>query len=222
MLLYHGSKNIINKPLFGHGNAANDYGIGFYCTENYDIAGEWACKRKRDGFINQYEFNDTSLTICNLNSPDYNILNWLAVLTRFRGYWQKNSIAEQAKAFLQENYYIDLTAYDVITGYRADDSYFSFAQDFISGGISLRKLSNAMYLGKLGEQVVLKSEKAFERISYITNDPVFAEVYYPQKHTRDLEARRAYANERSTPDDVDDIYILDILRGKVNEDDLRI
>ena len=222
MLLYHGSENIIYKPVFGKGNSANDYGIGFYCTENYDIASEWACKNENDGFINQYEFDDTTLSVCKLNSPNYNILNWLAILTRFRGYWQKNSIAEQAKAFLQENYYIDLTAYDVITGYRADDSYFSFAQDFIMGVISLRKLSTAMHLGKLGEQIVLKSEKAFDRISYVSNDQVFAEIYYPQKVSRDLAARRSYAETKSTADDLNDIYILDILRGRVNENDLLI
>ena len=222
MLLYHGSENIIYKPVFGQGNAANDYGRGFYCTENYDIAGEWACKRERDGFINQYEFDDTGLAVCDLNSPEHNLLNWLAVLTRFRGYWQRNSIAERAKHFLQENYYIDLSSYDVITGYRADDSYFSFAQDFIMGIISLRKLGIAMRLGKLGEQIVLKSDKAFERISYVSIDPADVEKYYPRKVARDLAARRAYADTKMSVENIDDIFILDILRGRVKEDDLRI
>lgn len=222
MLLYHGSENIIYKPIFGQGNSANDYGRGFYCTENYDVAGEWACKRESDGFINQYHFNDADLTICNLNSPEYNLLNWLAVLTRFRGYWQKNSVAEQAKVFLQENYYIDLSSYDVIIGYRADDSYFSFAQDFIMGIISLRKLGIAMRLGKLGEQIVLKSDKAFERISYVSIDPADVEKYYPRKVARDLAARRAYADTKMSVENIDDIFILDILRGRVKEDDLRI
>ena len=51
-------------------------------------------------------------------------------------------------------------------GYRADDSYFSFAQDFINGTISYRQLNRAMHLGKLGQQFVLKSKKAFERIAF--------------------------------------------------------
>lgn len=42
--------------------------------------------------------------------------------------------------------------------------YFSFAQDFVAGVISLEKLSEAMRLGKLGEQIVLKSPKAFDQI----------------------------------------------------------
>lgn len=43
MIIYHGSKNIIEKPEFGKGNKKNDYGLGFYCTENVELAKEWAC-----------------------------------------------------------------------------------------------------------------------------------------------------------------------------------
>ena len=46
MIIYHGSKNIITKPEFGKGNIANDYGLGFYCTENIELAKEWACSDK--------------------------------------------------------------------------------------------------------------------------------------------------------------------------------
>lgn len=31
-ILYHGSENIIKKPIFGFGKTYNDYGLGFYCT----------------------------------------------------------------------------------------------------------------------------------------------------------------------------------------------
>ena len=43
LLLYHGSQNIIQKPQFGTGNIRNDYGLAFYCTENRELAREWAC-----------------------------------------------------------------------------------------------------------------------------------------------------------------------------------
>ena len=56
----------------------------------------------------------------------------------------------------ERTFLLDISEYDVIIGYRADDSYFSFAQDFVAGVISLQKLSEAMQLGKLGEQIVLK------------------------------------------------------------------
>ena len=33
-ILYHGSEFLIEKPEFGKGARHNDYGRGFYCTEN--------------------------------------------------------------------------------------------------------------------------------------------------------------------------------------------
>ena len=76
-----------------------------------------------------------------------------------RSDWQNGSIAEEGKRYLKEHFLLDISEYDVIIGYRADDSYFSFAQDFVAGVISLQKLSEAMQLGKLGEQIVLKRDR---------------------------------------------------------------
>lgn len=219
-MLYHGSNNIIMAPSINGGKANNDYGKGFYCTKEIELAKEWACKSSADGFVNKYNLDMSDLNILNLNSPDYNILNWLAILTKFRGYWQMKSIAEQAKDFLQENYLIDIAPYDVIIGNRADDSYFAFAQDFIMGTISLQKLARAMTLGKLGEQIVLKSEKAYSNLEYVGYDIALAEEYYLKKATRDLEARRAYSDEKNASDYKDDIFIIDIIRGRVKNEDL--
>lgn len=43
MKLYHGSEKIVETPQFGAGNPRNDYGLGFYCTQNLELAKEWAC-----------------------------------------------------------------------------------------------------------------------------------------------------------------------------------
>lgn len=221
MLLYHGSEQMIEKPSITLGNAHNDYGKGFYCTENIELAKEWACKNGQNGFANCYEIDEADLKICRLNE-NYHILNWLAVLTKYRSYWQSKSIAEEAKEYLQKNYYVDLSEYDIVIGYRADDSYFSFAQDFVMGTISLQKLSRAMQLGKLGEQVVLKSEKAFEKIKYVGYETALSEIYYSKKVARDRRARQEYREEKEQRASIEDIYMIDIMRGKVSEDELRI
>ena len=222
MTIYHGSDKIIYSPSYGGGNSANDFGRGFYCTESIELAREWACKNGENGFANKYTIDTRGLSVFRLNEEPYHILNWLALLTCYRGYWQKKSIAEDAKGFLQEHYLIDISSYDIIIGYRADDSYFSFAQDFIMGTISLQKLSEAMNLGHLGEQVVIKSEKAFGRIKYISYEEAFADIYYKKKCDMDLNARTAYSDMRSSADRLNEIYILDIMRGRVSEDELRI
>ena len=222
MLVYHGSDHIIEKPVYNGSKRTNDYGCGFYTTESIELAKEWACSDQRNGFANIYEFNPEGLSMLRLNSPEYNILNWLAILTKYRSYWQNGSIAEEAKNYLQQHFFVDPAPYDVIIGYRADDSYFTFAQDFVAGTISLKKLSEAMRLGKLGEQIVLKSEKAFEHIRFVGAEPADAETYYEKKALRDREARRAYRSTRQVSNALNELYMIDIMREGIENGDPRL
>lgn len=221
-ILYHGSEHIIEKPQFGKGALTNDYGRGFYCTENMELAMEWACAKNTNGYANQYELDMTGLSVLNLNSEEYNILNWLALLAAHRTYWEKSSISEQAKKYLKDNFLPDIQKYDIIIGYRADDSYFSFAQDFVANAVSLRQLDNAMHLGRLGEQIVLKSREAFDRIQFIDNIPAQKEEYFARKTLRDKEARRDYRRSKEQSADVNDIYMLDIMREGIRNGDQRL
>ena len=222
MIVYHGSDHIVETPLYNGSKRTNDYGYGFYTTENKELAMEWACSDNRDGFANVYELNTDGLEILNLNDPQYSILNWLAILTKYRSYWQSGSVAEEAKDYLQKNFFVDPSGYDIVIGYRADDSYFSFAQDFVSGAISLRKLSEAMRLGKLGEQVVLKSEKSFSQIRFIDAEAAAAEIYFEKKSIRDRDARRAYRLSRQKAENIHELYMLDIMREEIKNGDPRL
>ena len=116
MIIYHGSENIIEKPQYGYGRTNNDYGRGFYCTKELELAKEWACGDNRDGWANRYELDDSNLKVLNLNEEPYNILNWLAVLADNRTYWQNGSISLEAKKYLREVFLIDIFEYDVIIG----------------------------------------------------------------------------------------------------------
>ena len=165
--LYHGSDHIIEKPVFGQGKSYNDYGRGFYCTEHVELAKEWACATGGDGYANRYQLEMSGLSVLNLNTPEYNILNWLAILLENRKFNVAEGLPQRAKAYILQNFKVDYKKYDIIIGYRADDSYFSYAGDFVNGTLSLSDLSEAMRLGKLGEQVVLKSKKAFEALTFI-------------------------------------------------------
>ena len=222
MIVYHGSSHIIQVPVYNGSKKSNDYGYGFYTTESVDLAKEWASSDGQNGYANKYEADLSGLNILNLNSPDYNILNWLAVLTKHRSYWQRNSISEEAKDYLQKNFSIDLAPYDIIIGYRADDSYFSFAQDFVSSTISLAKLAEAMRLGKLGEQIVFKSKRSFSRLHFLEAEPADASIYYEKKMTRDREARRAYRDSKHTTDSINDLFMIDIMREGMKNGDPRL
>lgn len=220
--LYHGSEVIVESPEFGKGARHNDYGKGFYCTENPELAREWACAKQKNGYVNIYDLDMTGLSVLNLNDPQYNILNWLAILADNRTYWQNGSISEDAKDYIKTHFLLDISGYDVIIGYRADDSYFSFAQDFVAGVISLEKLSEAMRLGKLGEQIVLKSPKAFEQIEFVGCENVDSDIYYTRKMERERDARREYRKRKREKADIHELYIIDIMREEMTNGDARL
>ena len=220
MTLFHGSEKIIETPTFGEGKKTNDFGLGFYCTESEGLAKEWAVSSLRDGFSNRYTLDTEYMKILNLNSPDYTILNWIAVLVEHRLFTIKTPVARRAKRYLIDNFGINVNAYDLITGYRADDSYFDYAESFLNNAISVEQLANAMRLGKLGEQIVLKSKFAFSRLQFEGFEVAEKEEFYVLRKSRDDEANRLYLEmlEKET----DGLYIQDIIRGGITNDDPRI
>ena len=221
--LLHGSDHVIEKPAFHLGKENNDYGKGFYCTRELSMAMEWACKQNTDGFVNKYSLNLDSLKTLNLLDGTYNILHWMALLLKNRTFRLSNEIAADARDYIIENFSIDLENYDIVIGYRADDSYFSFAESFVQNGLPLRTLNQALRLGKLGEQTVLISEKAFENLSFEGMELADKTIYYPKFVTRDSSARETYRNEiRKSHSYKDDIFVLDILREEMKHDDPRI
>jgi len=94
--LYHGSCDIIEKPVFGQGKRYNDYGSGFYCTDSLDMAKEWGVSHNTDGYANCYESDCEGLRILDLNGPQHCILHWLAVLLENREFDVPSALALEA------------------------------------------------------------------------------------------------------------------------------
>ena len=220
LTIYHGSSQIVDTPTFGLGRKNNDFGLGFYCTQSNDLAKEWAVSSLRDGFSNRYTLNTEYLRILNLNCSDYTILNWIAVLVEHRLFSIKTPIARRAKRYLTEHFGVNVNAYDLVLGYRADDSYFDFAEAFLNNAITVEQLSRAMRLGKLGEQIVLKSQFAFDRIKYEGFEPAEKKRYYVVRKARNDEANQTYLD--ILEEEVDGLYMQDILREGIANDDPRI
>lgn len=219
MIIYHGSKDLIKKPIYGIGNPKNDYGLGFYCTESLELAKEWACSNNEtNGYANIYEIHLDNCKVLDLRKKEYTILNWLALLLKFRTFDINKPIASQAKDFIIKNYLINTDNYDIIIGYRADDSYFSFTKDFINNTITLEQLSKAMQLGDLGTQIVLKSKKAIESLKYIGYERAIHLEYYTKRVNRDKKAREQYFNNYRLNIDYHGTYIIDIIREDKNND----
>lgn len=218
--IYHGSKQIVEVPTFGLGRKNNDFGLGFYCTESNDLAKEWAVSSLSDGFSNRYTLDTEYLNTLNLNSPNYTILNWIAVLVEHRLFSIKTPIARRAKQYLTEHFGVNVNAFDLITGYRADDSYFDFAEAFLNNAITVEQLSRAMRLGKLGEQIVIKSQFAFSKIKYEGFEVARKDEFYVLRKARDDEANQTYLDIQE--EETDGLYVQDIIRGGISNDDPRI
>ncbi len=220
--IYHGSNHIIQKPIYGGGKRYNDYGQGFYCTDSLDMAKEWGVGKGVNGFANRYSIECDGLEILDLNDPRFCILNWLAVLLENREFDAGSPLAYQAKEYLLETFRVDYHDCDCMIGYRADDSYFSFAQDFINGTISYRQLNRAMHLGKLGQQFVLKSEKAFDRITFEGYEIAESTEWYIKKMARDQAARREYFDVERNRIERNDLFVTQILSEEMKPNDPRL
>ena len=222
MIVYHGSENIIEKPIFGKGKKYNDYGRGFYCTEEIDLAREWAVDEDRDGYANRYEIDLTGLDIIDLGSDDFCILHWITILLTNRYFELTTPLARESYRYLIANFSINVSNADIIKGYRADDSYFSYAQDFVNGLISVSQLNKSMRLGNLGEQIMIRSRKAFNTIKYIGNEGVAASEWYIKKINRERRARESYFAMDKDRYIRGDLYMTRIIDEEVTADDPRL
>ena len=77
-----------------------------------------------------------------------------------------------------------------------------------------------MRLGKLGEQIVIKSKFAFSKLKYEEFDVAGKDQYYVLRKSRDDEANQLYLE--MLEEESDGLYIQDIMRGGINNDDPRI
>ena len=186
------------------------------------MAKEWGVGKDQDGYANCYELDCTGLRILDLNAPEYCILHWLAVLLQNREFDVPSGLALEAREYLLASFLVDYESYDAIIGHRADDSYFSFAQDFINGTISYRQLNNAIHLGKLGQQFVLKSKTAFDRIRFVGSEIAESDVWYAKKMLRDKTARREYFSVERSQRQRGDVYITQIMDEEMTPDDPRL
>lgn len=221
MILYHGSENIIKMPYLGGGKKYNDYGQGFYCTREIELAKEWACTESVSAYVNKYELDMTDLKVLDLSKEKYSTLHWLAILMNYRKLRVTTPVMKRAMEWLIRQFLIDIDEYDVIIGYRADDSYFSFARAFLNNQISLAQLSFAMQLGELGIQYVLKSKKAFATLKYTGFETVDRTIYYAKRKARDEQARESFMKELEK-EEPDGIFIRDLMKEGVKNYETRL
>lgn len=219
MKIYHGSKNVINSPIVNGSDPQNDYGPSFYLTLDLEAAKSWACKNSSVGVVNEYYLDEKAfkkLKILDLTNNDrYSVLNWMAILMHFREL--TSSFKRDNKIILEwlEKFYIDVSDYDVVIGYRADDSYFKFPIRFISNDLAFDDLHDIFMSGNLGVQYAFMSERAIKLLKF---EKVIEceEKYLGHYYSIVSGASTAFNELLERPRDPNKRYILDLMR-EMNE-----
>lgn len=191
IILFHGTPDEIVVPTYGCGDDKHDYGRGFYLTESFELAKEWAVCRPNEtnGWVHKYELDTTGLKILDFQEKD--ILSWLAELMKHRDAADSKRYRMLAKKFI-EKYGIDTAQYDVIKGWRANASYFYIAKEFVRDNIDIEILEKLLSLGGLGVQYCIVSKLAYANLCE-RPDEVFSVQYdeFNEKYNqRDVSARK--------------------------------
>lgn len=183
--VFHGSDHILKVPCYMGGKEDNDYGNGFYTTEYEERAASWAVLNGNPdkSIVNVYRLNMEGLNILDLNHCG--MLAWIAEVVANRGTNQE-STAMVGKELVRL-YRPKTDQADIIKGYRADDSYTQVIEAFLLNQINLSEVERMFYKGSLGNQIFLKSSKAFEHIFWET---AYSVTEQGTEGNEDIRARR--------------------------------
>ena len=191
IILLHGTPNKVVTPTYGLGEDRHDYGRGFYLTEDFNLAKEWAVCRpdKSNGWVHTYILDMSNLKVLDFQQLD--VLVWLAELMKHRAAADSKRYRLLSARFI-DKYGIDTSEYDVIKGWRANASYFYIAKEFVKDNIDIEILEELLSLGGLGIQYCLKSELAFSKLKEIREGlaSVEYEEFNEKYNERDNVARR--------------------------------
>lgn len=165
LTVYHGSDHVVKVPVYMGGKPDNDYGNGFYTTEYEERARSWAALNgnPQQAVVNVYQLDMDNLKV--LDFHEFGVLAWVAEVVANRGMSQEAAAIVGEK--IVELYRVDSSECDLLKGYRADDSYTQVIEAFLMNQINISEVERLFYKGSLGNQIFLKSEKAFESIHWV-------------------------------------------------------
>ena len=192
--IYHGTTEINLIPSPDWSNSQTDFGPGFYCSFDSDSAKEWACRTYENGWVYGYDLDISGLNVLNLNESPYDVRYLVALLVTYRTEELDPFPSGRKYDSFMEEYWLDIAGYDAIIGYRPGDPYPEYINDYFSGKLSIEQLNKAIHLGAMGNQIALKTQKAFSRLTLVLKENVTREKYYPQYMLKKANAKNAYQN----------------------------
>lgn len=150
MILYHGSKEIIEFPEIRISKYNKDFYFGFYCTMLPNQAKRWATRFDGIGYLNEYQYiADDTLKVKKF--PEI-CEEWLDFIVACR---------------LGKSY-----DYDIVEGPMADDTIFNYVQNFVDGKISREAFWNLAKFKKPTHQISFHTAKALTTLHFVKGSEV--------------------------------------------------
>ena len=144
MILYHGSPVIVEVPEIRISRFHKDFYYGFYTTAIYQQAVRWAVRFSGNGYVNQYTFTpDPGLR--QLVFPEMTE-EWLDFITACR---------------LGKTH-----DYDIVEGPMANDTIYSYVQDYVDGNISRKAFWELSRFKYPTHQVSFHTARALETLRF--------------------------------------------------------
>lgn len=153
MKLYHGSLEIVERPVIRVPNRTLDYGNGFYTTTSESQATAWVLRKTNRlssiGYVNIYELRDKLLSDLHILSFDKPSEEWLDFVMNNR-----------TNADFTHNY-------DIVRGPVANDRVYAAFALFESGFINKVELIKELKTYKLVDQYLFHTEKSLKVLTFV-------------------------------------------------------
>ena len=153
MIVYHGSKMIVESPEIRIAKYNKDFYFGFYCTLFPEQAIRWATRFNGTGYLNEYLYTPNE----HLNVKIFPEMTeeWLDFIVSCRLGHSHN--------------------YDIVEGQMADDTIFNYVQNFVDGKISREAFWALAKFKKPTHQISFHTARALTALSFVKGSEVHDE-----------------------------------------------
>ncbi len=145
MILYHGSKSIVEAPEIRIQKYNKDFYFGFYCTLYPEQAIRWATRFNGVGFLNEYTYTPNAA------------LN----IKRFP------DMSEEWLDFIVSCRLGNPHGYDIVEGPMANDTIFNYVQNFADGKISREAFWALAKFKKPTHQISFHTARALATLQFL-------------------------------------------------------
>ena len=151
MILYHGSKEVVEYPEIRKAMYNKDFYFGFYCTEYEIQAKRWATRFGNKGYINKYDY----------------VPNEKLKYLRFA------TMTEEWLDFIVGCRLGKPHTFDIVEGPMADDAVFNYVQNFIDNKISRAAFWELAKFNHPTHQISFHTISALNTLTFLGSEELY-------------------------------------------------